>query len=92
MHTITAQQKNIETSADGAFIIMNKNCSLHPGSDCCHHNGTTASGDTISRIFKSKFKFPILNQLFGRQYLWIINVSLHYWVRPLIQVQVVFIK
>ena len=55
------QHKNIPTSTEGAFIIMNNNCSLPPSSDCCHQNRKTTSGNMVALTLKSKFEYPILN-------------------------------
>ena len=69
MYAITAQHKNIATSVEGAFLVMNNNCSLPPGNDCCHQIGTTTSGDVVVQTLKNKFEFPIPNRLISRQYL-----------------------
>ena len=37
--------QNIAISTEGAYIILNNNCSLPLVSDCCHQNGKTTSGN-----------------------------------------------
>ena len=83
--------QNIATSAEGAFITLHNNCSLPPGSDCCHRNGKTTFGNTVAWTLKSKFEFLILNWLIGRKYLWFIDVSIQYQVWALSSVGIEFI-
>ena len=76
-HSVT---QNIATSTEGAFIILNNNCFLPPGSDCCHQDRKTTSGSTAVRTLKSKFECLILNQLIGQQYPWLFNLIFQYRV------------
>ena len=68
--------QNIAISAKEAFIILNSNCSLPPGGDCCQRNGKTTFSNMVAWTLISKFEFPILNRLISRRYSQLINVSL----------------
>ena len=59
--------KNIATSAEGAFIILDDNRSLPSDGEYCQQNGKTNYRDMVARTLKSKFEFPILNRLISRQ-------------------------
>ena len=70
-------------SAEGAFIILNNNCSLPLRSDCCHQNGKTYFSNMVAQNF-CLFEFLILHWLISQKYLRLIDVSLQYRVWGLI--------
>ena len=53
--------QNVATSTAEVFIILNNNCSLPLGSDCCHQNGKMPFNNQSAQTLKSKLTFPILN-------------------------------
>ena len=70
-------------SAEGAFIILNNNCSLPLRSDCCHQNGKTYFSNMVAQNL-CLFEFLILHWLISQKYLPLIDVSLQYRVWGLI--------
>ena len=49
--------QNFSTSAEGVFIILNNNCSLPLGSDCCHQHGKTTFGNAVVRTLQITLNF-----------------------------------